>query len=646
MNPAQRDAASTLSGPLLVLAGAGTGKTRVITHRIVELVASGVRSDRILSVTFTNKAAKEMLERTNQLFGRKLKNPPTISTFHSYCVRVLRQEIELLGYPKTFTIYDRGDQESTARKALREVRIPDSTLKPGDLINMISRWKMVGISAEQAIDYSENDLEFLGAAAFRKYQKSLQACGAVDFDDLLLLTNQLFEEFPEALARQQSRFDHVQIDEYQDTNGTQFDLIEALVRPHQNICVVGDDDQSIYGWRGAEVTHILNFQNHFKGAKVVRLEENYRCTDDIIYHANRLVRHNKGRHDKQLRANKKAETPVRFREYDTEQEEAENVVREIKYLIDKKGVPSGDFCILFRTNEQPRVFEQEMRRNEIRYVVMGTQSFFDKREIKDILSYLRVLENPLDENALLRIINVPARSIGDTSVQKILKRAVREGCSLFDAVPGAIAAGEITHRTGAAIDRFRNLLDEFRGYLQAKPSDMARVTEQLLDRVDYQSEIAKQYKNEDMQLVRQEIVEQMIESLRTYAERAEKPSLSEYLEETALNGFEEQSDKEKKMNQDAVKLMTMHSAKGLEFPRVYMVGMEEGLLPHKRAVEADGKAIEEERRLAYVGVTRARDFLTLTRAMSRKKWGKQRLTVPSRFLAEMRGDDEDPSAVV
>ena len=642
-NPAQREAVLTLSGPLLVLAGAGTGKTRVITHRIVELIRNGIEPDRILSVTFTNKAAKEMLERTTALLGKRLKKKPLISTFHSFCVKVLRQEIEVLGYPRTFTIYDRGDQESAARKALRDVRVPDSSLSPGDFLNIVSKWKMIGVNPDKASDYTENDLEFLAAVAYRKYATNLKACGAVDFDDLLLLTNRLFLDYPKILERQQRRFDHVQIDEYQDTNGSQFDLIETLVRGHGNLCVVGDDDQSIYGWRGAEVSHILGFQNQFPGAKVVRLEENYRCTDEILDLANRLVKHNRGRHNKELRANRIADEPVRFFEHEDENTEAELVVREIKFLIDRKGVPAADVCILFRTNEQPRVFESELRRQDVRYVVMGTQSFFDKKEIRDVLSYLKVLENPQDETSLLRIFNTPTRGITNASVEKLLNRAVRNGTSIWDAVPEAVAEKDITAKAGDAVQRFSRLLGDFRQRLKGNPHDLPGLVEDLLKTINYSSEIQKQYKNEEQQGIRQEMLEHFVESLRDYVQRAQKPSLSGYLEETALDGPED-DDKEDKLNENAVKLMTVHSAKGLEFPRVYIVGMEEGILPHKRSVEVEGEAIDEERRLCYVAITRAQNHLTLTRAAARRKWGKKRLSIPSRFIREMRGEDVDPDA--
>ncbi|MGB0740232.1 MAG: ATP-dependent helicase, partial [Planctomycetaceae bacterium] len=304
LNSSQRDAVETLSGPLLVLAGAGTGKTRVITYRMANLIARGIQPDRILSVTFTNKAAREMRERAATLIGGRMKRRPVVSTFHAWCVRVLREDIDSLGYPRQFAIYDRGDQESAARTALRDIRLGDAAMKPGDLISRISTWKMQGVSSTAAGEHSESDFDFLASMGYRRYQKQLRASGAVDFDDLLLLTVQLFREHPDVLRKYQARYDHVQIDEYQDTNGVQFNLIEYLVRAHNNLCVVGDDDQSIYGWRGAEVEHIINFASHFPGTRTVRLENNYRCTRAILDCANRLVRHNRNRHDKTLIAHK------------------------------------------------------------------------------------------------------------------------------------------------------------------------------------------------------------------------------------------------------------------------------------------------------------------------------------------------------
>ncbi|MEX0704200.1 MAG: UvrD-helicase domain-containing protein [Planctomycetales bacterium] len=646
LNAAQRDAVTTLAGPLLVLAGAGTGKTRVITHRMAELIRSGVAPDRILSVTFTNKAAKEMQERTRALLGQRLKKKPLVSTFHSLCVKILRQEIAALGYPADFAIYDRGDQESVARTALRDVRVAEAAMRPGDLLHRISRWKMEGVLPSEAAEHTDDDLGFLASVAYRRYQATLRSRGALDFDDLLLLTGELFDTFPEALARQQSRFDHVQIDEYQDTNGVQFDLVQSLVESHRNLCVVGDDDQSIYGWRGADVAHILGFQSHFPDAKVVRLEDNYRCTAAILDLANRLVRHNRGRHEKVLEAHKVSADEVRFLEYPDEQTEAESVVREIDFLIKAKGVAPGEIAVLFRTNEQPRLFETELRRKRVRYVLIGGQSFFDRKEIRDVLAYLKAIAHPADEVSLLRIINTPARGIGESTVERLLARAVQAGVPLWDVLPQAASAGDLSHKAAAALEDFRALLDGYRRLFDQAPDRMADTLARLIEDVGYEAEIEKQYKEPAQQLVRIGMLEQMVEAVRDYAARSDRPALAGFLEETALGGREEESDREERLNEDGIKLMTLHSAKGLEFPRVYLVGLEEGLLPHRRSVE-DGSetAIAEERRLTYVGITRAMDHLTITRAATRMKWGRRRQSVPSRFLYEMRGEPVATAAV-
>jgi len=641
LNPAQVEAVTTLSGPVLILAGAGTGKTRVITHRMAELIRSGVAPQRILSVTFTNKAAREMQQRTGELLGRRMKQRPAVSTFHSFCVKVLRQEIEALGYPSHFVIYDRGDQESAARTALRDVRVSNQSMRPGDLLNLISRWKMAGVAPGRAADFAENDREVLAAVAYRRYQQNLRSCGAVDFDDLLLMTNQLFREFPDVLARQQERFDHVQIDEYQDTNAAQFELVRQLVDRHRNLCVVGDDDQSIYAWRGADVQHILRFASHFSGTKVIRLQQNYRCTDRILQLANRLVRHNPNRHEKTLVPHKRGGSAVRFREFPDEQAEAEGVVREIRYFVREHQVSPAEFAVLFRTNEQPRLFEQEFRKQGVPYVLLGTQSFFDRKEIRDVLAYLKAIAQPDDEVSLLRIINTPARGIGATTVEKLLNRAVRAKRSLWDVIPEATAAGEISNKAAAALDRFHALLDGFRRRFADAPGKLDELIRQLIGETNYHVEIEKQYKEPEQRHARAVVLDQLADSASTYCNAASTPSLTGFLEEVALVGREEESDKEQRLEEQAVKLMTLHSAKGLEFPRVYLVGLEEGLLPHRRAVEATENDIAEERRLTYVGITRAMEELTISRAASRKKWGKRRPTIPSRFLFEMRGDDTE-----
>ncbi len=644
LNASQRDAATTFSGPLLVLAGAGTGKTRVITTRMALLISQGVPAERILSVTFTNKAAKEMTERCTSLIGRG-KSKPWISTFHSLCVRILREEIEPLGYRQNFTIIDRGDQESMAREVLRSIRVQDSALKPGDLLSIISRWKSAGVPPAQAPDLACDDREFLAAMAYRKYCDRLRARNSVDFDDLLLLTDKLFSEHPEALKRQQDRFDYVQIDEYQDTNQLQFRLVQAMVSPHENLCVVGDDDQSIYAWRGAEVKHILSFQTHFPKAKVVRLEDNYRCTDEILNIANRLVSYNRERHQKVLRSTKQAVEPVRFEKFPDEVTEAERIGLEISYLIAKRNCEPSDFAILFRTNEQPRAFESELRRRQIPYVILGSQSFYDRKEIRDLLAYLRVIAQPRDESALLRIINTPARNIGTTTVEKVMQRAILTGAPFFEAARECTTRGDLAPRVSQAISNFEQKVEGWRNRFRS-PQTLAQSFRQLVEELKYRNEVEKLYKEPAQVATRLESIEQLADALDDYSTRSAKPSLHQFLDEMTLNDRDEfGSDNKKELERNAVKLLTIHSAKGLEFPRVYLVGMEEGLLPHKRSVEGTRKDIEEERRLAYVAVTRAQESLTMTFAETRRKWGKPRKTIPSRFLFEMRTDQQNEDAM-
>lgn len=645
LNPAQREAVETLSGPVLVLAGAGTGKTRVITYRMARLLQAGVAPEKILSVTFTNKAAREMLERTTALLGKKIKKRPWISTFHALCVDILRQDITHLGYPQRFTILDRGDQEGMARKVLRDIRVTEKSMKPGDFLGLVSKWKSAGLAPERAAEVAEDDKEYLGGVAYRRYQQALKATGSVDFDDLLLLTEQLFRSFPDVLGKHQQRFTHVQIDEYQDTNGIQFRIVEALVGDHHNLCVVGDDDQSIYGWRGAEVKHILGFARYFPGAKVIRLEENYRCTDRILDLANRLVKHNRDRHQKVLRANKTSLEEVRFQEYPDEQLEAEKVVGEIKFFHQHKGVPLKEFAILFRTNEQPRVFESELRRQQLPYVLMGSQSFYDRKEIRDLLCYMKVIARDDDEQSLLRIINTPARGIGNASLERLMARAVRTKRRIWDVVEEAALEKEITVKTADAIVRFHKQIQRWREQFRAQPRHLDGLMHALLKEIRYESEIERQYKDEQQQVARKGVLEDYVNSLAEYVERSRTPSLDDYLASVALERRDEEPDKEAMANSDAVKLMTLHSAKGLEFPKVYMVGMEEGLLPHKRTIDGHDGEIAEERRLCYVGVTRAQNSLTLTRAATRRKWGKPRPTMPSRFLSEMRSSHKEETDV-
>ncbi|HEX2876555.1 MAG TPA: UvrD-helicase domain-containing protein [Polyangiaceae bacterium] len=638
LNRPQRDAVTTLAGPLLVLAGAGTGKTRVITFRIARLIQTGTLPHRILAVTFTNKAAREMRERAQKILGRRKRGdkPPEISTFHSLCVRVLRRHARLLGYPEEFSIYDRGDQETLARNALRDVRVGHETLKPGDLLSYIGNWKSQGVRADSAFDAAAKDKEQLAAMAYGKYQSALKATGAMDFDDLLLCTEELFSKHPDARYAEASRFDHLLIDEYQDTNGLQYRIVKALADRHRNLCVVGDDDQSIYGWRGAEVTHILSFQKDWPEAKVVRLEDNYRSKAPILELANTLIAHNSTRHQKVLRPSRDGGIPPKIVRFDNETAEAEEVVRDIRQRLDVTDGPRtnpSDVAILFRTNEQPRAFELELRRAKVPYVLVGGMSFYDRKEVRDVLSYLRVIANPNDEVSLLRIINVPSRGIGAGTIEALLEHAVTAGKPLWQVLPEALA--DVPTLTAQRIFEFIKLIDGYRARLGTQA--LAEMMKELLETVDYKSELTRAYKNPADVEARWATVEELINAAALYTERAETPSLLGFLEEATLSDRDDKDDDKKERH--ALTLMTLHSAKGLEFPHVYLVGMEEGLLPHQRSI-LDGKSIEEERRLAYVGVTRAQDTLVLSFCRERMKWGKPRPSIPSRFLMEMRGETE------
>ena len=631
LNPPQQEAVKTLSGPLLVLAGAGTGKTRVVTFRIAELIRHRITPDRILAVTFTNKAATEMKERSALLLGKKLPKQPEISTFHSLCVRILRRHITHLGYPAAYGICDRGDQESVARAVLREIKVAEAVLKPGDLLYLIGRWKNSSIRPEEAVSVAQTDKEHLAASAYRRYQNALKAAGTVDFDDLLLLTEEIFTRFPKIRTAEANRFDHLLVDEYQDTNGSQYRIVKALAAGHRNLCVVGDDDQSIYGWRGAEITHILNFQRDWPDAKVVCLEDNYRSTREIIAWANRLIAFNRKRHAKVLRASVAGETP-RILQAEDEVVEARTVVEEIASRVTQLKRSYSDFAILCRTNEQPRVFEMELRRGKIPYVLVGGMSFYDRKEVRDLLAYLKTLANPRDEVSMLRIINNPPRGIGQGAVKVLLEKATGQGKPLWDVL------GEAGIE---AVTKFRDLIARYRRRCHQDP--LVEVVRDLIHEIGYRREIARLYPEVEDQESRWQAVEEVANALGSYAKRTKEPTIFGFLQEIALTTSDQDRDKESKLERDAVVLMTLHAAKGLEFPEVYMVGMEEGTLPHARSVAGDEAAIDEERRLCYVGVTRARRRLTLTLALSRQKWGKPRPTIPSRFLYEITGQTKNPN---
>jgi DNA helicase II / ATP-dependent DNA helicase PcrA len=647
LNPPQRKAVRTLSGPLLVLAGAGSGKTRVITFRIVELIRSGIKPNRILAVTFTNKAAKEMRHRAMVLIkgGQKKRTrraeSPEISTFHSLCVRILRRHIDRLGYPREFPIYDAGDQDGLARAALRDIRVGHEKLRPSDLISQIGRWKSAGIRPKQAEAIAKGDQQLLAAAAYHRYQAGLKSVGAVDFDDILLCTEELFENFPDVRFAEATRFDHLLIDEYQDTNGLQYRIVKALAERHRNLCVVGDDDQSIYGFRGAEVTHILGFTKDWPDATVVRLEDNYRSTAAILKLANTLIAHNKDRHQKVLRASKQSTEQPRFCKFDDETTEAEAIAHEIESLIRAEGerrTRPADIAILFRTNEQPRAFEVELRRRRIPYVLVGGMSFYDRKEVRDLLAYLKVLSHPKDEVSLLRIINTPQRGIGTASVQVLLSEAVSRGVPLWQVLPDVMNHPDVGHATSERILAFRQMIDRYRSELGKEP--LSQLVKRLISQIEYRRELERLYKTPTDVDARWAIIEELINSIAIYEGRVSGATVQGFLEEIALDNRDDSRDEDGKSPEQAVALMTLHSAKGLEFSRVYLVGMEEGLLPHRRSLMEGSGAIAEERRLAYVGVTRAQDVLTVSLAKQRMKWGKPRPSIVSRFLLEMRGETE------
>lgn len=639
LNPAQQQAVDVLRGPLLVLAGAGTGKTRVVTMRIANLIRSGIKPNRILAVTFTNKAASEMKERVADLLGKKVKTRPMVSTFHSLCVRILRQHIDQLGYPKTFVIYSRGDQESVARSVLREIRVNEKKLKPADLLNKIGSWKSRSIRPDRAGQLAESDKDHIAALAYRRYQRELKSLGAVDFDDLLLLTEDLFARSRTALEQEAGKFDHLLIDEYQDTNQSQYRIATALVKEHRNLCVVGDDDQSIYAWRGAEVEHILRFHSDWPDAKVVRLESNYRSTQPILDWANRLIDFNTVRHDKVLRAARETGPSPNIFQYKDENAEAQETIVQIRQRLSQPDVEPQDIAILFRTNEQPRVFEQELRKAKIPYVLIGTQSFFDRREVKDLLSYLRVIATPTDEVSLLRIINLPKRGIGPSVVDKLMDTATKSGKNLWDLIAEPDQRPPLRPAAISALEDFRRLIVGLQSV--ASNQSTMQLTETLIKEIGYRSFIDSQYDEPEEQEARWANVAAVVNAAADFDAEQTGGTLLDFLTELTVGDREFDNEKEKQLRRNAIILMTMHSAKGLEFPEVYLVGMEEGILPHTRSLGSD-EGIAEERRLCYVGLTRAQMRLTLSFPLSRKRWGKVRETIPSRFLYEMTGQAENP----
>ncbi|MEM6363173.1 MAG: UvrD-helicase domain-containing protein [Planctomycetota bacterium] len=651
LNPPQMKAVSILSGPLLVLAGAGTGKTRVVTYRIANLIANGVPPDRILAVTFTNKAAGEMRDRVSGLLGgnpqrngrRKSSRPsPTISTFHAQCVRILRVHAPTLGFPAKFAIYDRSDQESLARSILRELRLPGTALKPSDMLAMISQWKNASVMPADAALVAATDKEHFAASGYRRYQKALRARGAMDFDDLLLHTETLFADH-EAIRRDEAgKYDHVLVDEYQDTNGSQYRITEALARDHRNLCVVGDDDQSIYAWRGADVSHILGFADDWPDAKLVWLEDNYRSTGAILEMANRLIGFNTVRHEKSLKASRPAGKRPRILQHKDETAEAGLIVGEIKHLIDNEHIQPRDIAILFRTNEQPRLFETELRKHNVPYVMLGSQSFFDRREVRDLVAYLKWIDQPDDEVSLLRIINTPARGISQKTVKQLVDTAVGQGSSVWQVMQDSSVTAGLPPAARRGIESLGALRNDV--VRRASNESLQEAMATLLTSTAYMDELTRLYEQPEERESRMASVGELSNAISAFEDGQNEADLSGFLSDIALAGREMGNEKDKLALKNSVWLLTMHAAKGLEFPVVYLVGMEKGILPHRRNVNSGrDEDIAEERRLCYVGMTRAQDQLTLSLALTRRKWGKARPTDPSPFLYEITGQAENPN---
>jgi DNA helicase-2/ATP-dependent DNA helicase PcrA len=637
LNPQQRLAVETVHGPVLILAGAGTGKTRVITFRIAHLIEQGVSPGNILAVTFTNKAAREMQERVAKLVPRAKARggeaPPersTICTFHSLCVRILRQHIDRLGYKKNFVIYSESEQLGAIKKVLSHISTKGEKTDPKAILSVLSRFKNAG---PEAPGFEDESVRAMARHIRDRYASTLQACNAVDFDDLLLLTQRLFEEHPETLTACRARYRFVMVDEYQDTNATQFKLVHLLTSEHRHLCVVGDDDQSIYGWRGAEIRNLLDLEKHFPEVKVIKLEQNYRSTNVILSAANALIKHNTRRRLKQLWSDKGQGALIQLRAFPDEESEARSIVEQVEYARQIQRVPWSSQAILFRTNIQSRPLETALRQGGVTYHLIGGQSFFDRREVKDFLAYLRIIINPHDDVSLLRVANVPARGLSDTTMQRLLAASQERRSSVFTAMSSPAVQASFIAPTRDRIETFVSLVQNERTRLSSEPAlALAIWAHAFLSEIGYLDELRRGEKTTDAAESRIRNLQDLIATLGAAgapgipaAERIEV-----FLEEVTLD---EDRAEDKERVGEAVTLITMHSCKGLEFPHVHIVGLEDGLLPHARS-KTEG-TVDEERRLFYVAITRAMQSLAISYCLGRKKYGQVAPCHPSPFLKEL-----------
>ena len=633
LNEAQREAVRTIDGPVLVLAGAGSGKTRVITVRTGWLLAHKVAPENVLAMTFTRKAAGEMRERIAKLVGAARAEKLTIGTFHAFCARFLRSHAKAAGLAPNFTICDASDQLAAARAALRELRVGNTVMQPGALQARISLAKNRLLTPELLLARPGDERDELVARGWRKYEEQLARARMLDFDDLLLVTCRVLQQDAAVRRELEQRFRYVMVDEYQDTNGPQYEIVHAIAGKHQNLCVVGDDDQSIYGWRGADVQKILSFEKHFPKAKVVRLETNYRSTQPILEAANRLITNNPKRHGKTLVSALGRGDPIRYLRGEDETGEADWIALDIQEGVRARHFSHNDCAVLFRSNTQPRVFEQQFRARGLPYVLVGGMSFFDRKEVRDVLAYLRLASNPHDEPSFLRVVNCPPRGVGKATLEGALEFATAQGISIVQAFE---RAGEIEGLNQAAVESVHVLRDKLARFGAKDPGrTLVHWMSELLEALDYKSEVERAYPDAKMREDRWNAVTQVLDMAENHVKRNGKAGLTSFLESLTLSAEDERAEGDSK-GKDAVVLMTVHAAKGLEFPRVYIAGAEEGILPHTRSVAED--TVEEERRLMYVAITRAQRLLTVTWTKSRSKYGTRVESMPSRFVFEMRGE--------
>ncbi len=624
LNPQQRKAAETLEGPVLILAGAGSGKTRALTCRVANLLDHGVPAWNILALTFTNKAAKEMKERITALVGPEAEEA-WVSTFHSTCARILRRDIEKLGYTRSFVIYDDDDQKAVIKEILKRMNIDEKLLPIRELQAKISDAKNKLMGPDEWFRQTERDYRCQRIHdVMLEYETRLKANNALDFDDLLVKTLQLLADHPPVLDSYRRRFRYVMVDEYQDTNFAQYKLIQLLTAESRNLCVVGDDDQSIYGWRGADIRNILDFEKDYPDATVIKLEQNYRSTANILDAANQVIAHNTGRKEKRLWTEAGNGEPIRLYAAGDERDEAAWIADRIRQL-NRKDKPYGSMAILYRTNAQSRVLEDMLMRSNIPYKVFGGQRFYDRKEVRDVLAYLRVIVNPADDVSLRRIINVPKRAIGDSTVQELMNHAMENDMPLYSALSDMPES--LGSRPRKCVADFFMLMT----LLMAMKETMA--VDEFVTMLIEKTGLMEQYKKEDTDEARARVenIQEFLGAVTEYCKAAENPTLEEYLENVSLvTDLDDAED----TGRGYVTLMTLHSAKGLEFPIVFMTGLEEGIFPSSRSMQDDDR-MEEERRLCYVGITRAQKQLYISRANQRMLYNQVNHNAPSRFLEEI-----------